>query len=363
MMTSKTRSVAGRSSAAGTCALLVLLCAAPLAAASTDQPTHSASAAERAAADPAEVSYSCAADGQFVGAATGVTLKLDNLPTQVTAGETLFLQGVLRLDLPAETTLTSQLQLATDLGIETSDFSLAIKDGDRVRRLTATDAVGPRQAIGSETVLEASIVFPALKVPARASGSLLLRMPTTAATRSKVIGAPDKVVFGTQLSQNSLLAPFRNLDCWMPASGSPTVVARIDIAQVNEPSPAVDGSPTPSPATAVEGDVDGALSGPSQTPPPTLGAPLPVPAPGSEPSLVGTGEPNGVASVAAPAPALVSVQIPPQTVGEGTFVPTWSLALIIAVLPATTVLYAIRQRRRLLQLVATTTTDLTAKDL
>jgi|GEM_PF-3255082 len=309
---------------------------------------------------PAAISYTCAADGQLVGDVATVTFALDNPPTEAVAGDLLYLQGSLEITLPDSATTLSRLQLATEVGVEASDFSLAVHIGSVTRTVKVSDAIGARQPIASPTKVVASVQLPPIKVPAKSTDVVTLEMPTQAAIAGTVTGAPEKVVFGTQLSQDSLLMPLRYLDCWLPeAPVKAAVVARVPVVAPSTPAP-TDPGETSNPGSPALPDTGGGLSAPTTSTGGDVVTP-PVGAPSVDETLTAPDDqlaPNAAApassgpALAEPVLAAATVQIPPQTVGQGTFVPAWSLALITTAFPATAVTYAVRQRRRLRRLLA-----------
>lgn len=296
-------------------------------------------AATAAVDDRTESTYSCLADTITLPVDTAVSFTPSGLPAKVTAGGTLSLRGTLGISLSGAQTLASRLVGAKALNVESSTFRLVVSVDGKESELVADEAVGPPVEIASPTVVTAAVSFPDVAIPADARGDLVVSMPHEATVDRTVAGAPSKVVFGAVLNQDSLFVSERTLDCTSPKDTGEVVVARIPISPA--PEPTVE-DPTVQPTTD-----------PAPEPDPAPSEPLPAD-PGAVADLPPVEQPASLEPVVAEAaPQLVptNAPIPPRSTGNGTFLPTWSLLLTFALVPAGFILYAARQRKRLQQLI------------
>jgi hypothetical protein len=255
-----------------------------------------------------------------------VTLALDDVPATVKPGQTLQLSGSVTFGFTAQTAIASQLMLASKIGVTSADFAMAAKTAGHTDLIAARSVEAPQAAAGKPLkpfTVTAKAVLPAYKVPANASGDLVLSLPSTATLPNTAAKAPAKVAFTAVLSQTGLIHE-RQLACVLSNADTTPLITRIPVA-ADAPAARVHAPALDVPALSA----------------PVLGAPPP-----------GTVSPQ--ASVTEPQTRPVFEAIPPSTRHSGVFIPAWSIVVVGLMLPIGAVLYAasLRHRLRLMQLAA-----------
>jgi len=290
--------------------------------------------------------YQCTVEGGLSPSDTDLALNVKGVPASLQPGDVLRLKGLLDMTFPSDVGTQSKLQLANEAGLVATNFSLAIAVGTR-RFLVKPVAVAAKpQPIGSPFVVSASVEFDEFVVPPGASGELVIAMPSDARTANPAGNEPKSVVFKATISQDSPFAAERQVGCALIENDAPGVVARIPI-EVKE-SGAGDGSTSmdsgdpggsPSNPPAPWADPLPAAELPQGAEGPT-GDAQPPPGPGDETSIAAAaaGEATGASLVKS------SAAIPPATRRPGTFIPTWTLIVMMLTLFGLAVAYAARRR-------------------
>ena len=290
--------------------------------------------------------YRCTVEGGLSPSDTDLALDLKGVPTSLKPGDVLRLKGTLDMTFPSEVGTQSKMQLANEAGLDSTNFSLAAAVGQHRFQVKPVAVAAEPQPIGSPFVVSASVQFAELVVPPEASGELALAMPSDARTANPLGNEPESVVFKAVISQDSPYAEERKVGCSLLESDQPGVVARIPI----------------------EGKEAGTDDGPTGTDPEDPAGPPPTPpAPSSDPIPPADLPPNAegptgdaespqvpgvetstseLAPSEATAASLVSssAAIPPATKRPGTFVPIWTLLVMMVMLLGLAVAYAARRR-------------------
>lgn len=325
----------------------LLLCTCSLAVAvsgaahATDPPAAGGSA-----------SYQCKDRNDAQAAATPVTFSLISPPSSIRPGDTLALSGNLGITLSAADRQQSQLLLANNASIAATDFDLVVALAGRTVDLKPTSVISTPAKITSPFTLTADVSYPDLDIPASATGSVTVTMPSAEDTAATVIGAPTKVTFTSEVQQDSPLMRTRDYACWTDDLGTHATVARLPLTSSGAGKSSTSGSVSstdPSVPPAADPSVPAAQ--PAGTLPPVAGgsAPLdPGPVPDIPPAVpADIPSPVSASDGTTPTTELASAPIPSATVSHKTFIPGWILALFIAVFPCAAVGYAVVQRRRM----------------
>jgi hypothetical protein len=286
--------------------------------------------------------YQCTVEGGLAPSDTDLSLNLKRVPASLEPGEVLRLKGTLEITFPSEVGTQSQLQLANEAGLKSTNFYLAASFGEHSLQIKPATVTAEPQPIGSPFVVRASVEFGRVVVPDGASGDVVLAMPSEAQNRGGDAG--DSVVFNAVVSQNSSYAEERKVDCSLFEGDQPGIVARIPIEDkesgpgdrpagtdpedpADPPSPAPPSDPTPAADAA---SVPDATSEPE----------APPAEPGDETAAVQPSSSEATTASLVPS----SAAIPPATKRPGTFVPTWTVLTMMAMLLGLTLAYAVRRR-------------------
>jgi uncharacterized protein DUF6801 len=256
-----------------------------------------------------------------------VTVALGDVPAAVKPGQTLQLSGSVTFGFTAQTAIQTQLLLASKIGVTSADFALAARTAGHTDHIAARSVTAPQAPAGKPLkpfTVTAKVVLPAYKVPAAATGDVVLSLPSTAALPNTAAKSPAKVAFTAVLSETGLIHE-RQLACVLGNADTAPLITRIPVV--------ADAPGTP-------------LSGPGPTAP-ALSAPAPdaLPPAGASPQ-------SSTPTAAQTRPVFEA--IPPSTRHSGVFIPAWSIVVVGLMLPIGAVLYAasLRHRLRLMQLAA-----------
>ena len=342
--------------------------AAALAACASLLVTPAVAHAGVGAAPGAAASYECKSEGDATTAPTPVTFALIDRPSSARPGDAVPLKGTLRIMLSDAEAQKSKLTLARKTKIDATSFNLVAEVGGKELNLEPTSVTSTLTPVKTPFTLSARVSYPDLIIPSSATGPVIIRMPTTEKTSapapeasevpeipeapdapepSRASAVPVGETFTARLRQDSSILPDRTISCSADTPAREATVARIPVATQAQGG------------TAPPADIDDPAT--PEGPAPESGAGLPVDAPMAGeapppevPSAASTASTSG-ASAEAAGTELSSAPIPSRTVSDETFVPGWMLALFISVFPVAAVSYAVRLRRRLHGLQATTT--------
>ncbi|GAA1505185.1 hypothetical protein GCM10009788_05960 [Nocardioides humi] len=309
--------------AAATAAVLTLLAT-----------TAAATPGERAAATrtaTAQAAYACqmkyegqAANAEEYADPTTLSLQLD-VPTEVSAGESVSLRGTLALQFSEYLSSISKGYFDTFEGYSDS-FSVALTIGGRTTVLEADRWQSPKTQRSNPLVVRAPVTFPTFVVPAGTSGSVRIGLPQNNVVKNSTYPAPATVAFNGRAQASGSFGTYKyDLSCYLPQA-SEGVVADIPVARAA--SAAKTGGKTGGKAGDKAGGEagGGATSQATAAPAPAGAAPAPdVPTePVADPFATAT----AVAAPGAPAattPAAAGVATGPARDENGVYVPTGAL--------------------------------------
>jgi LysM repeat protein len=288
-------------------------------------PAPSAMAAGEGTSGTANYSCNLTAGGN---APVTVTLALGNAPDSVKPGQTLQLSGSVTFGFTAQTSIQTQLLLASKIGVASADFGISAETAGHTDRISARSVEAPEVPAVKPLKpfsVTAKVVLPAYKVPASAKGDVVLSLPSAATQPNTVAKSPAKVAFTAVLSQTGLIHK-RSMACVLSNTDTAPLITRIPVTA--DASSSLGGA---------GGSVPGgpALSAPSQDALPPADA-----------------SPRASSTEAQTRPVFEA--IPPSTRHSGVFLPAWSLVVVGLMLPIGAVLYTVslRHRLRLMQLAA-----------
>ena len=296
--------------------------------------------------------YECQSEGSAAAEPTPVSFDLNVPASSVRPGDVVSLSGKLRITFSDAEAEKSELTLAGEAKIDATDFEFVVRAGGETVRLEPLSLTSAPKPVSTPFKLTAQVAYPDLTIPESTSGAVVIEMPVAHTASTDVAGAPAEVTFNARVKQDSLLVPEREFACWAEKPKSREIIARLPVVAESG-----DGD-APS-------DTDGSAAAPD-LPPGSHPAASGVSASGADPSAPGlTPQADVPASSTAAPPAaadaaesnvLASAPVPPASVSDDTFIPGWILALFIALFPAAAIAYAVKQRRRFRDLVATSTT-------
>lgn len=208
--------------------------------------------------------------------------------------------------------------------------------GPVITDLRVTEALTTARA-AAVAILAIAVVVAAIGAAATASLTVAERaraMPSRNAEPNSVGFTPANVAFTVTISQDNLLAPTREVACWLPDDTAAPTIARVPIA--------VAVAEVPTGADGLLGGDDLLAGAPGATAPTGgLGGLSDI---GLDPAAAET-------DLAASAPQSSVRQllssIPPHTRVAGILLPTWLLLLVGSLIPLGAVAYAVSLRRRL----------------
>lgn len=300
-----------------------------------------ATPAHAATSVTAQSTYTCQTRAPGQGNATDkVTLRMQlNLPTTVTAGQSITLGGTLTL------------QFNQRLYESSKDYGIRSVEGYSTT-MSATSLVNGKQSviranrfqtspapITDPIVVSAPITFPPYTVPADAKGAIALGLPANGTTPNPNSSTPPTVAFTVYANADSPIGKIKVIFACQMVGAAPGILGRIPVTSTSAPAPVQQDSEAPPQQGAT------AESGASAAPSASADA---APGAGRDPA-------NPTGSAAPPAPAtggaLVAEQgaeitqagatvAQPSADRSGVYVPTGLLLFGGAAICMTAVVYA-----------------------